>query len=115
MGSVTKLHPEPPRCRYGFTKEEAARLMEDLVLQDERILPVAHAYQRMEEREVTITQVVRVLRRGAIVHGPSLGPERMWRSKYRADCSGQDISVVVDLDQDHMGNMIAVVTVIDHS
>ena len=105
---------EPRRCRYGYTSAEASQHLLDLLPQADRILPTQHAYQRMDEREVTFTQVLAVLRRGRLVHGPEIGEEGCWRFKYRADCGAQDVAVVVDLDKDHMGNIVAVVTVIDH-
>lgn len=112
--SVSTIRPPPPTCRYGYTADQAHQAFEDLRDDDARVLPVPHAFERMEERQVTFSQVLRVLRRGRLVQGPDLTNERLWRMKYRGDSAGQDIGVVVDIDQDRMGNLIAVVTVVVH-
>lgn len=114
MSTVIPMRRPVATCRYGYTSDEAAALLRELVADGDRVLPVPHAYERMEEREVTFTQVLRILRRGNLVEGPNMSNERMWRYKYRGDSAGQDISVVVDLDRDQMGVMVAVVTVIIH-
>lgn len=114
MTSVTPIRPLPPTCRYGYTSDHVVQVFQDLASDGDRVFPVPHAYQRMELREVTFSQVLRILRRGNLVEGPTLTDERLWRLRYRGDSAGQDISVVVDIDQDQMGDMIAVVTVIVH-
>jgi hypothetical protein len=106
--------PPPPTCRYGHTADQALAHVEELRGDDSRVKPVSHAFQRMEERDITFLQVLRVLRRGQLVEGPSLTSGRMWRMKYRGYDAGQDISVVVDLEQDNMGELIVVVTVVAH-
>ena len=114
MSTVVPFKRAVPVCRYGFEASAAETELRDLISDGDRILPVQHAYQRMAERDVTFTQVLRILRRGALVEGPSLSEFSTWRFKYRGDSAGQDISVVVDLDRDSMGSMVAVITVIVH-
>jgi Domain of unknown function (DUF4258) len=114
MTSVIPFRPPQAVCRFGYTSEQVVGIFGELASDGDRIFPVPHAYQRMDQREVTFSQVLRILRRGALTEGPALTQERLWRMKYRGDSAGQDISVVVDIDQDQMGNMIAVVTVIVH-
>jgi hypothetical protein len=113
MSSVIQLHPDPPRCRYGWTRQEAQQHFADLVVSDERIHAVQHCYQRMEERDINWRQVLTVLRHGSLVHGPALH-DLIWRSKFRGHAAGQEISVVIDIEKDQMGHLIAVITVIDH-
>lgn len=112
--SLVPIRRPPPTCRYGYTSDQALQVFEDLRQDDARVLPVPHAFERMDERDVTFTQVLRILRRGRLTQGPDLTNERLWRMKYQGDSAGQEIGVVVDIDQDRMGNMIAVVTVVVH-
>lgn len=116
MSNVTPLRPSEcePTCRYGYTSAQALELFAELVSDSSRILPTQHAYQRMDEREVTMSQVLQVLRRGRRTEEPRLSEWTTWSVSIRADTAGQDVSVVAVIDQDSMGNMIAVVTVITH-
>lgn len=62
--SIAPIRRPPPTCRYGYTSDQALQVFEDLRQDDARVLPVPHALDRMDERDVTFTQVLRVLRRG---------------------------------------------------
>lgn len=112
---MTNVIPLPRDvCRYGYTKNQALTFLKELADEGDRVFPTQHAYQRMDEREVTFSQVLCVLRRGTLTDGPKLGEQTTWEMRYRADCAGQDVSVVASIDKDQMGNLIAVITVITH-
>jgi hypothetical protein len=68
----------------------------------------------MDLRDVTIRQVMSALRNGRLEQGPYLEKENCWRARYRDFVAGDDISVVVQLEQNKMGELLIVVTVIHH-
>jgi hypothetical protein len=72
----------------------------------------AHAKQRMIERDITITQIKRVLVKGRITEGPYETPAGDWKGNFRATDAGQDIEVVVALKVMN-GVRAFIVTVID--
>lgn len=111
---MTNVIPLHPTCRYGHTAQEAHAIVVGLADDDARVLPTQHAYERMEEREVTIPQMLRILRRGDFAEPGILSEDRMWKFKFRGLTAGDEVSVVVLLDQDQMGSLIVVVTVIAH-
>lgn len=111
---VVPLRKPEATCRYGYEAADALALVEELRVDDARVVPGAHAFERMQERDVSYTQALRVLRRGELVEGPALDKDTQWRMRYRGYDAGQDISVVVTLERDRMGELLIVVTTITH-
>lgn len=71
-----------------------------------------HVKQRMIERDITITQIKRVLVKGRITEGPYETPSGDWKGNFRATDAGQDIEVVVALKITN-GVKAFIITVID--
>jgi hypothetical protein len=67
-----------------------------------------HVQQRMRERNVTIRQILDVLRNGKGVDGPTLDKYGDWRIKMKRYSAGRTVQVVVVVNEDHL----EVVTVI---
>jgi hypothetical protein len=101
-------------CRYGFTPVQAKQHFEALRGDDSCIHHSTHLHDRMDERGVTIRQVMAALRHGRVEQEPYLEKENCWRMRYRDFVAGDDISVVVQLEKDKMGELLIVVTVIHH-
>jgi hypothetical protein len=71
-------------------------------------LDCPHAQQRMKERNVTIRQILDVLRHGKGVDGPTLDQYGDWRIKLKRFSAGRTVQVVVVVRENH----VEVVTVI---
>lgn len=94
-----------------MTEEEALALIRELVSEGGRVVFDPHAFDRMEERDITTTQVFHVLKRGALTRGPTWSVKYSnWAMTLRADAAGQYVGVGVAVDTDLMGLSVLVIT-----
>lgn len=69
-----------------------------------------HAEERMEEREITLTQVLRVLRTGTIFDGPTDNLlENNWECGVKGFSAGETIGLRIGIERDKTG--VTVITV----
>lgn len=69
-----------------------------------------HLYDRMEERNVTVTQVYEVLRRGEVIKGPARHTHG-WKFTMSADAAGEWVTVGASIETDSFGLSVLVITV----
>lgn len=67
-----------------------------------------HVRNRMNERNVSMRQVLEVLRKGSVVSGPTLDEWGDWRIKLKRRVAGRRVQVAVAVKEKHL----VVVTVI---
>ena len=73
----------------------------NLVAEGGRVVATQHAYDRMEERDLNMSQVLSVLKRGEIVEGPKWSARHEnWSFSLRADTAGQIVTVNAAIDTD---------------
>lgn len=81
----------------------------------DRLYPSDHAKQRMQEREISMRQVITVLQKGTLVDGPKHNDEKgSWEVKIRSWAAGFNISVVVAIYVNEDEVPVVVITVINH-
>lgn len=114
MGSVTKV--TDIATRHGLPRtlsgEDCVVKVRELVAEGGRVVFRQHAFDRMEERDISNAQVFHVLRRGNLIEGPA------WSAKYgnwefllSADTAGEVINVKAALEVEQlMGQVVVVVT-----
>lgn len=108
MSNVVSIRPELPRT---LTRQEAGDLVRDVIADSGNIVWTSHARQRMEQRDVTDLQVLRVLKRGTVVADPVFGNDRNWEVTFEDISAGETIRVAVAIDVDRMGHVLVIVTV----
>jgi hypothetical protein len=69
-----------------------------------------HIQKRMQERDISMRQVLEALRNGTVVSGPEKDKYGDWRIKLRRLVAGKRVQVVVALNE---GDFATVVTAID--
>ena len=89
----------------------ATRLVREVVNDSSRVFFTAHARLRMRQRHIDRSQVFDVLSCGRVIEDPARQAAGDWLFKMRYVSKGDDVTVVVSLDQDEEGNLVAVVTV----
>lgn len=94
-----------------LTAAELIELIRELLAEGGRMVAKEHAYQRMEERDISMRQVRHVLLRGEVVGGPRWSEHQNWTFTMRADTTGQLVNVVGAIDMDRMGQAVIVITV----
>jgi len=83
-----------------FTRNTAVKEIQRLAQEEtERVHVLDHAHMRMIEREITLRQVLKVLRHGDLVTGPewSTEGEEGWKCNFRRITAGESIEVVAKL------------------
>lgn len=81
-----------------LTAITAARVMADIASDSARVFFTRHAEQRMTERRITRTQVLRCLRLGRITEGPYRDISGNWKMTMQVASAGNVITVVAALD-----------------
>ncbi|MGN6480281.1 DUF4258 domain-containing protein [Luteibacter sp.] len=109
MSNVVPMRPQLPKT---LTRDEAAALVLGILDDGGKIIWSEHAEQRMDERDVTVRQVIQVLRRGNVTAAPVFTVDRDWKITMEAITAGDNLRVVVAVDVDRMGFMMLVVTVV---
>lgn len=88
----------------------ARRVLTELAADSSRVFFTAHAEERMRERIITRTQVLRCLRHGSITEGPARDPHGKWVVRMEVLSAGDVLRVVAALDNDGDGNLVLVIT-----
>lgn len=75
-----------------------------------RIIWTEHARERMRDRDITTSQVMRCIRHGKITEGPAPEMKGDWRMTLDVLAAGDPLRVVVVLTHDDSNDLIIVVT-----
>jgi len=78
-----------------------------------KVFLTKHAKKQMRTRNITLTQIKRVLVKGSFTEGPYQEASGNWKANLSAVDAGQDITVVTAIQEDESGAPVFVVTVID--
>jgi hypothetical protein len=89
--------------------EACRKLLDELLDESGRVLFTDHAYDRMEEREITSKQVYVVLRRGEFVEDPAWTSHHNWAFTLRDDTAGQIVTVRAAIDVDSLTGLAVLV------
>ncbi len=110
MGNVTRLadHQQLPKA---MTADDVTKLVKELLAEGGRLEVSTHAYRRMEERDISMRQIMHVLQRGDVTDGPFQTEHRNWKFTMQADTSGQLVSVAAAFEKGLMGHIVLVITV----
>ncbi|WP_353958754.1 DUF4258 domain-containing protein [Zwartia vadi] len=89
----------------------ALRIVRALAAVSANIYASSHAKLRMQQRNITLKQVLCRLRSGFILESAHLDIKGDWRLTMRHSVAGDDVKVAVALKQGTRGRMIVVITV----
>lgn len=92
--------------------DSCREIVRELVAEGGRVTFRTHAFNRMDERDISSAQVMQVLRRGEIVEGPSWSARYgNWEFMMQADASGDLVNVKSALEVEQlMGRVVVVIT-----
>lgn len=95
-----------------LSRDQCRELVNEIVAEGGRVTYRKHAFERMEERDISNAQVMQVLRRGEIIDGPTWSTRYgNWEFMMQADTSGEIINVKAALEVEQlMGRVVAVIT-----
>lgn len=96
-----------------LSREDCLAWVRELVAGGGRVVFSGHAFERMEERDITTAQVFQVLRRGEIIDGPTYSTKyQNWEFLIQADAGGEEVTVKAAIEiESLMGQVVVVVTV----
>lgn len=95
-----------------MTPHQAQDILKALASDGSKIFFTRHAEQRMIERQITRTQVLRCLASGYFEEQPARSPQGSWVMRVRNYTAGEYVSVAVALDENDSGDYAIVITVI---
>lgn len=90
---------------------EAREILRRCAANDSKIFICQHARDRMEERNITRTQILSCLERGTIDESPYRDPRGDWRCSIKHYISGNVVTAAVAIKYKNNGEYIVVVTV----
>jgi Tol biopolymer transport system component len=79
-------------------KDQAQDILRQVAEDSSRIIFTNHAEDRMYEREITRTDIIRVLRTGSIKEGPSQAAKGNWEMKVEGKSAGTWVTVAIAID-----------------
>ena len=91
----------------------AKQVIHQILADSGNVFFTVHAEQRMEERNITRTQVMCCLRNGDFIEEPYRGIKGNWEMKLEVITAGDRIQIAAALDHDENGNQIVVITVLN--
>lgn len=97
---------------FDLTEHHARRLIAEICDEaGDRLIFTDHAMTQMRKRKVTRTQVIRCLRNGHAIEGPSRDIKGNWKLTLEVFSAGETLKVVVALDyKPSLGNYAIVIT-----
>ncbi len=89
---------EPTQFR--LNDANALRLLREVAADSGRVVLLAHARQRMKQRQITLTQVLDVLRKGSLAEPAALDLYGNWKVTVRGLSCGQSVTVAGAIEMD---------------
>lgn len=81
-----------------LSEHQAKDILSETAKDSARLIFTNHAIERMEQRNITRTDVTRVLCNGRIKEGPAMEPSGSWKVTVEGISAGDLISVVAAID-----------------
>jgi len=81
-----------------LTEQTALSILRDIAGDTRRLILTHHAKERMVQRKATLTDVIRVIKRGRITEGPAQAANGSWELKMEGVSAGTHLQVVVAID-----------------
>lgn len=78
-----------------LTKEMATRYVAEVADSTDRLKISSHAKQRMNERDISSSQILRTLKQGNIAEGPYQDTKGRWNCRFEGYSAGKGLAVVV--------------------
>gem|GEM_PF-1055290 len=89
----------------------ALKLLRDVAADSARVVLLAHARKRMKERQVTLQQVLDVLRKGNLIEPAALDIYGNWKVTVKGLTCGQSVTVAGAIEmQREPGKRVLVIT-----
>lgn len=93
-----------------LNKRRALKIIQAAAEKSENVFVTTHAEERMKEREINLTQVLRVLRIGTVFDGPTDNQlENNWECGMKGFSAGETIGLRIGIERDKTG--VTVITV----
>lgn len=89
----------------------ALRLVRMLAVESANVYMTAYAKLRMQQRKITLKQVLCCLSSGFIYESVHLDIKGDWKLTMRHSIAGDEVIIAVAIKQGNQGRMIAVITV----
>lgn len=94
-----------------LTEQRAKEIIKEIIQDSSNVRFSFHVRERMIERGVTITQIMRVLEMGVFVESPYRSIKGNWKMTLSSRSAGYEIKVACALDHDQScGNYAIVIT-----
>jgi hypothetical protein len=102
---------EDPLLKLDLSPVNALRIIREVAEDSARVVFLSHPRKQMRQRKIMPTQVLKCLKRGAIIEGPARDIKGNWRCTLNWRHAGDEVSVVVAIKHDHnMRRKLLVIT-----
>lgn len=110
--AVANMTHHPNGLPRSLSDHEALQHVRDLVAEGGRVVWLPHAHDRMEERDISSTQILNVLKRGSVVEAVRWDSNYSnWKLGIQDISAGELLTVQVALDVERlMGQVVLVIT-----
>lgn len=96
---------------YRLNDANALKLLREVAADSARVVLLPHARQRMKQRQVTLPQVLEVLRKGRLTEPAALDIHGNWKVTVKALTCGQSVTVAGAIEmQEEPGKRVLVIT-----
>ena len=93
-----------------LSRDRIRQMVRQTAEDSSRVIFTKHAFEKMRERKITVTEVLRCLRKGLVREGPTEEIRGGWRLTLEVLSAGEPVAVVAVLSHDSDGNLVVVVT-----
>jgi len=96
---------------YRLNDANALKLLREVAKDSGRVVLLRHARQRMKQRQITLAQVLTVLRTGSLAESAACDLHGNWKMTVRGMTCGQSVSVACAIEmQEEPGKRVLVIT-----
>lgn len=97
---------------FPLTQERATEIIRECAETTWRVAVTRHAHQRMEERGVTMHQVMECLEKGELTQAPEKDESGDWKCHVRRIASGMEVTIVAAIEISSREDQTIVITVL---
>jgi len=83
-----------------LSKQQALTVVRDLANASRGVVAVGHAKQRLQQRKISMRQILICLRKGVITEGPALNIRGNWQVNVTRTAAGEEVTCVVAIEWD---------------
>jgi len=99
-----------PIAVLGISEEQALQYVNDALASNGLLTYTYHARESMSDRDISVSQIVGVLKQGQITEAPCRDARGRWSCRFEGYFAGEGVAVVVGFDCREDGTIVPIIT-----